>query len=134
LSVTLVDTNILLDILTNDPHWCAWSESQLDQCSDKGILAINPIIYAEFCAHFEYVEAADRAVNDLCLDRHPLPWDAAFMASRCYLKYKKSGGTKISPLPDFYIGAHAAFEGMQLLTRDAKRYRNYFPKLKIIAP
>ena len=101
---------------------------------NEGSLAINPIIYAEVSVGFDRIEELDDALAPGLLERLPLPWDAAFLAGRCFLAYRKRRGERRSPLPDFYIGAHAAVSGMALLTRDVKRYRTYFPRLRIIAP
>jgi predicted nucleic acid-binding protein len=130
----LVDTSVILDVLTDDEDWFDWSASALERAADAGRLVINPIIYAEVSVRFDTVEELDAALPADYYDRKSLPWEAAFLAGKCYLKYKRSGGARSSPLPDFYIGAHAAIEGLALLTRDPKRYRAYFPKLKIIAP
>lgn len=134
MSLTLVDSNIILDIVTENPQWYAWSSGSLAKFGDDGGVAINPLIYAESSAKYESIEDFEFAISLMNFQRLSLPWEAAFIAAKCHLKYKKSGGAKTSPLPDFYIGAHAAVSGLQLLTRDAKRYKNYFPKLKIIAP
>ena len=134
MSITLVDTNVIVDVLNGHPEWSSWSETQLARCADEGAVAINPLIYAELCVNFESIEAANEALILFNFQRLNIPWDAAFLAGKCFAKYRRSGGLKTSPLPDFYIGAHAAVSGLQLLTRDAKRYRNYFPKLKIIGP
>ena len=111
----------------------AWSSTALARASEDG-LAIDPIIYAEVSAHFELVEELDAAVPAESFARLWLPWEAAFLAGRAFVAYRRAGGTRRSPLPDFYIGAHAAVVGMTLLTRDARRYRTYFPKLQLIAP
>lgn len=134
MSITLVDTNVIVDVLNGHPEWSSWSENHLANCADEGSVAINPLIYAEICAQFDSVEDVDDALSLFNFQRLDIPWDAAFLAGKCFSKYRRSGGLKTSPLPDFYIGAHAAVEGLQLLTRDPKRFRNYFPKLKIIAP
>jgi len=130
----LVDSNVLLDIFTNDPVWGAWSAEAIEKYAEEHLLAVNPIIYAEVSLHFSAIEALEEALPENNFVRLELPWDAAFLAGRCFLEYKKKGGTKRSPLPDFYIGAHAALEGLSLLTRDSQRYKTYFPRLKIIAP
>ena len=106
----------------------------LTEAGDQGAVAINPIIYAEVSGRFNAVEDVEAALPSDYFSRLPLPWDAAFLAAQVFIQYRRRGGTKRSPLPDFYIGAHAAVSGMTLLTRDARRYRNYFPKLRIIAP
>lgn len=130
----LVDTNVLLDVATEDPVWCDWSMSRLSQAANRDGLAINPIVYAELSVHYETLEALDEALSGHPFARLPLPWDAAFVAGKAYRRYRSRGGSKRSPLPDFYIGAHAAVSELTLLTRDAKRYREYFPKLRLIAP
>jgi len=133
-NAVLVDSNVLLDILTEDPKWEAWSAEALAQWADQAILVINPIIYAEVSIGFARIEELDEALPPSAFHRVPLPWEAAFLAGKCFLAYRKRGGTKRSPLPDFYIGAHAAVASMALLTRDPARYRTYFPKVHLIAP
>lgn len=130
----LVDSSVILDIVTEDKHWFAWSADTLADCARSSILAINPIIYAEVSMGFEKVEELDLAIPSTYFRRLPLPWEAAFRAGKCFLDYRRKGGRKRSPLPDFYIGAHAEVRGMTLLTRDASHYRTYFPALHIIAP
>lgn len=130
---TLVDSNVLLDLFTADPRWCDWSEAQLADAFDRAETLINPIIYAEISIGFERIEELERALPDE-LKREPLPWEAAFLAGKCYLKYRRRAGQKRSPLPDFYIGAHAAVTGRALLTRDPRRYRSLFPRLELISP
>jgi predicted nucleic acid-binding protein len=130
---TLVDTNVLLDVFTRDATWAGWSEQALAEAADQGPLVINPIIYAEVSVGFDRIEDLDlELASDFV--RSDLPWEAAFLAGKCHLRYRKQGGTKHAPLPDFYIGAHAAIEGHQLLTRDARRFRTYFPSVKLISP
>jgi predicted nucleic acid-binding protein len=131
---TLVDSNVLLDILTEDEQWLDWSAAMLDAVSDAGPLFINPIIYAEVSAHFDSVEALDAALPAQFCRRLDLPWAAAFLAGKAYLQYRRRGGARMALMPDFYIGAHAAVAGLTLLTRDALRYRQYFPTLRLIAP
>jgi predicted nucleic acid-binding protein len=130
----LTDSNILLDISTNDPAWAEWSRRALAELADHTILIINPIIYAEVSIRFSTVEALDAAIPAAVYAREPLPWEAAFLAGKCFLKYRRRGGERRSPLPDFYIGAHAAVERLGLLTRDPGRYRAYFPRLALFAP
>ena len=130
----LVDSNVLIDLLENDPNWADWSETQFTPLAEAGLAVINPIIYAEVAANFATIEALNAAVQPFNLQREPLPWDAAFLASQAFKLYRRRGGLRSSPLPDFYIGAHASLAGYSLLTRDARRYREYFPKLKIIDP
>lgn len=130
----LVDTNVLLDVATEDPVWFDWSASRLCQAANRDGLAINPIVYAELSVHYDTLEALETALSGHPFARLALPWDAAFVAGKAYRRYRSRGGSKRSPLPDFYIGAHAAVAGLVLLTRDAKRYRDHFPRLKLIAP
>jgi hypothetical protein len=130
----LVDSNVLLDVLTEDPKWLGWSSGALARCADESGLVINPIVYAEVSIGFDRIEDVESALPYDVFVRSPLPWDAAFLAGKCFSAYKRRGGAKRSPLPDFYIGAHAAVAGLSLLTRDPARYRTYFPKLELIAP
>jgi predicted nucleic acid-binding protein len=129
---TLVDTNVLLDVITHDPTWGAWSENALREAAEHSTLAINPIVFAEVSMKFNRIEDADAALVDFA--REPLPYEAGFLAGKAFLAYRRRGGAKRSPMPDFYVGAHAVVGRMELLTRDAARYRTYFPALKIIAP
>ena len=132
--ITLIDSNVLIDALTEDPIWFDWSSHALASCANLGILAINPIIYAEVSVSFDRIEDLESVLTGDYFKRLPLPWEAAFLAAKCFVEYKKRSGAKMSPLPDFYIGAHAAVQGLRLLTRDARRYRTYFPKLDLITP
>ena len=130
----LIDSNVILDVFTNDKMWFQWSSKTLSRYADDHILVINPIIYAEISVRFDNIEDLEDALPHKFFRRHRLPWEAAFLAGKCFLRYIKMGGKKRSPLPDFYIGAHAAVAQMALLTRDVSRYRTYFPKLKLICP
>lgn len=130
----VVDSNIILDIVTEDKKWFTWSSEALAQYSETHILVINPVIYAEVSIGFDRIEDVEVVLSPIFFRRDPIPWEAAFLAGKCFLQYRKKGGSKRSPLPDFFIGAHAAVLGIPLLTRDASRYRPYFPKLKLIAP
>lgn len=130
----LVDSNILLDIATNDPNWSDWSGRALSECAEHSALVINPIVYAEVSAGYTTIEALDAALPSALYRREPLPWEGGFLAGKCFVLYRRRGGLRHSPLPDFYIGAHAATGNLALLTRDATRYRTYFPKLEILAP
>jgi hypothetical protein len=134
LSRTLVDSNVLLDVLTEDPTWFDWSSDALESQAESSVLVIDPIIYAEVSIRFDRIEALDDALPPGMFQRDGLPWEAAFLAGKCFVQYRRRGGAKRSPLPDFYIGAHAAVAGMTLLTRDEGRYRTYFPSLEILAP
>ena len=131
---TLVDSNVILDVVTEDEEWLDWSASMLQQVADSGRLILNSLVYAEVSAAFETIEALDDALPPEYYTREPLPWEAAFLAARAFVAYRRKGGAKSAPLPDFYIGAHAAIRRHALLTRDARRYRTYFPTVKIIAP
>jgi predicted nucleic acid-binding protein len=130
----LFDTNVLLDIATADPVWLSWSKGQFQVASAQGLVLINPIIYAELSPAFASATDLDRWLDPAVFQRLPLPYAAGWLASQAWLKYRASGGTKTSPLPDFYIGAHAAVENRTIVTRDASRYRTYFPNLALIAP
>lgn len=130
----LVDTNVLVDILGNDPNWFAWSSATVSRCASDSATVINPLIYAEVSTGFASLEAFEEALSSGFWVRESLPWEAAFVAGKCFLEYRRRGGQKRSPLPDFYIGAHATVRGYRLLTRDPTRYRTYFPKLEILAP
>jgi len=132
--ITLVDSCVLLDIFTQDPRWFAWSAEKLAHSYAGGQVAINPIIYSEVSVHFSRIEELDEALPEGEFRRLPLPWTAGFLAGKCFEKYRHQGGSRRSPLPDFYIGAHAVIEGMVLLTRDPSRYRAHFPALKIVSP
>ena len=130
----LVDSNVLLDVFTRDPVWFDWSSQQLERRAEHDVLAINPIIYAEVSVHFSGIEELDDALPSGDIRRLPLPWSAGFLAGRCFVLYRHRGGARRSPLPDFYIGAHAAVAGLSLLTRDPSRYKTYFPKISLITP
>ena len=131
---TLVDSNVILDVVTEDEEWLDWSAAMLGRAADVERLVINPLIYAEVAVRFDSIESLDAVLPVDYYIREPLPWESAFLAARAFVLYRRRGGARRAPLPDFYIGAHAAIAGHTLLTRDARRYRTYFPKLKIIAP
>lgn len=130
----LVDTNVIIDVLRNDPEWSSWSESQLLRCIETDELAINPIIYAELAVGFTKASDLAKALRPWPLVKLDLPYDASFLAAQAFRKYRERGGTKQAPLPDFYIGAHAQTAGLKLLSRDTSRYATYFPKISIIHP
>jgi predicted nucleic acid-binding protein len=130
----LVDSNIILDILTEDPQWFEWSAQKLTEYADQGALVINPIIYAEISTGFSQQQELESAISADFFRRDPLPYEAAFLAGQSFLEYRRRGGERRSPLPDFYIGAHALVAEIPLLTRDVKRYRTYFPKVQLITP
>lgn len=131
---TLVDSNVLLDIATDDPAWVSWSAAALARAIDLGTVTINPIVYAEVSVTFDHVEDLDAFIPATSFRREPLPYSAGFLAGKAFLRYRKSGGQRRTPLPDFYIGAHAAVSRYRLLTRDAKRYRTYFPTIELDSP
>jgi predicted nucleic acid-binding protein len=133
-AVTLVDSNVLLDVATRDPRWEAWSADALSAAAESGVLAINPIVYAEVSVGFATVEDLDEALPPDLYLRSGLPYEAAFLAGKAFATYRRRGGAKTTPLPDFYIGAHAAIVGCRLLTRDVRRYRTYFPTVELIGP
>lgn len=130
----LVDSNVILDVLTEDPRWFEWSAGQLETLAEDHMLVINPLIYSEVSVGFERIESLDEALPSDYFRRDPLPWEAGFLAGKCYQRYRRAEGVRRSPLPDFYIGAHAAIADMTLLTRDVNRYRTYFPRLRILCP
>jgi predicted nucleic acid-binding protein len=130
----LVDSNVILDVVTEDPEWYEWSAGQLEKLAESHTLVINPIIYSEVSIGFDRIEDLDQTLPPDFFRRDPLSWEAGFLAGKCFVRYRRSGGKRHSPLPDFYIGAHAAISGIALLTRDTKRYRTYFPKLALISP
>lgn len=130
----LVDSNVLLDILTEDRTFFEWSSGALARSAEQGPLVVNPLIYAEVSIGFHRIEDLDEALDPAVFQRRPLPWEAAFLAGKCFLRYRRRGGVRSSTLPDFYIGAHALIEELTLVTRDATRYRTYFPRLALVAP
>ncbi|MEJ7629421.1 MAG: type II toxin-antitoxin system VapC family toxin [Nocardioidaceae bacterium] len=133
-TVTLVDSNVLLDVLTDDPAWAGWSSGTLARAFNEGTVVVNPIVYAEVSVGFDRIEELDALLPEAAFVREPLPYPAGFLAGKVFLTYRRSGGAKGSPLPDFYIGAHAAVAGYRLLTRDARRYRTYFPRVELLVP
>jgi hypothetical protein len=130
----LVDSSVLLDVATNDPVWGAWSSEALARCAQEAVLVVNPLIYAEVSIGFARIEDLEAALPPDVFRRASLPYEAAFLAGKSFLSYRKRGGKRRSPLPDFYIGAHAAVAGFRLLTRDPRRYRTYFPTVQLVAP
>ena len=130
----LVDSNVIVDVAEADPTWREWSATKLAELADNTVLVINPIIYAEVSVGYRSPEELEAAIGHELFRREPLPWEAAFLAGRCFQIYRRRGGARRSPLPDFFIGAHAAVLGYHILTRDAARYRAYFPTVQLIAP
>jgi predicted nucleic acid-binding protein len=134
MSAVLVDSNVLLDVMTEDSRWFSWSAKTLASAAETFRLVINPIIYAEVSIRYSRIEDLNEALPIALVEREALPYEAAFLAGKAFLIYRRRSGTKRSPLPDFFIGAHASIAGYSLLTRDAARYRTYFPRLPLIAP
>jgi hypothetical protein len=132
--VTLVDTNILLDLVTNDVRWADWSIGQLDAAALRGTIAINDIIYAELSVRFAAIETLDAVVDEIGVNLVSIPRPALFLAGKAFQRYRLAGGARTSILPDFFIGAHAAVSGFRLLSRDAQRYRAYFPTIDLVTP
>jgi predicted nucleic acid-binding protein len=134
MSGSLIDSNVLLDIATADPSWMAWSQQQLRDAAARGAVYVNPIISAELAAGFTTKDELDRWLDPGLFQRAPLPYDAGWLAAQAFIQYRRGGGTRTSPLPDFYIGAHAEVEQLTLVSRDAARYRTYFPSVVLISP
>jgi predicted nucleic acid-binding protein len=130
----LVDSNVILDIATSDARWGDWSSAALAHEIEQGQVVINPIIYAEVSIGFERIEELEAALPRVVYRREPLPYEAAFLAGKAFLQYRRRRGLRQAPLPDFYIGAHAAIARYRLLTRDAARFRTYFPTVLLVAP
>lgn len=134
MSSTLVDSNVLIDLFDEESEWRSWSDEMISDLGTRSELVINPIVYAEVGAGFSSLEDLDDALPPAFLRREALPWSAAFLAGHAFVRYRRLGGERTAPLADFYIGAHAAVAGYTLLTRDARRYRYYFPKLRVVSP
>ncbi|WP_426239538.1 type II toxin-antitoxin system VapC family toxin [Pararhizobium sp. DWP1-1-3] len=132
--MTLVDTNILLDVVTDDPDWADWSIEQLETAALRGPLLINDVVYAELAVRYERIERLEAFLSEAGIELAAMPRPALFLAGKVFQKYRKAGGSRAGVLPDFFIGAHAAVDRLDLLTRDTGRYRTYFPTVKLIAP
>lgn len=132
--MTLVDTNVLLDLVTDDPNWADWSVRQLEAASLTGPLFINDIIYAELAVRYERIEALEAFIEEAGLELVSMPRSALFLAGKVFTQYRRAGGSRTGVLPDFFIGAQAAVQKLPLLTRDVARYRTYFPKVQLIMP
>ncbi|HEY5222044.1 MAG TPA: type II toxin-antitoxin system VapC family toxin [Microbacteriaceae bacterium] len=130
----LIDSNVLLDVITADPVWQLWSSRALASALRSGAVFINPIIYAEVSMGYDRIEELDARLPLAVIRRAPLPFAAGFLAAKAHQSYRRRGGVRTAALPDFFIGAHAAIDGLALVTRDARRYRTAFPRLKIVAP
>jgi predicted nucleic acid-binding protein len=133
-NAVLVDSNVLLDLMTEDARWSSWSSRAIASAAETLRLVINPVIYAEISIRYSRIEDLNAALPTTLIDREPIPYEAAFLAGKAFRAYQERGGTKRSTLPDFFIGAHAAVAGYSLLTRDSARYRTYFPRLNLISP
>lgn len=130
----MVDSCVLLDVLTEDPKWFEWSSLQIARAAENGFIIVNPVIYSEVSVSFERIEDMESIFSDDVFVYRPIPKEAAFLAGKCFLQYRRGGGNKTLPLPDFFIGAHASIERLPLITRDVKRFETYYPALKIITP
>lgn len=130
----LIDANVLLDVFTRDSEWLDWSREALADAARAGVIGINPVIYAEVSVGFEDLRVLDERLPPSVIRRMPLPYPAGFLAAKAHQAYRRRGGTRVSTLPDFYIGAHALVAGLTLVTRDPRRYRTAFPTLKLVAP
>jgi len=134
MEVVLVDTNVIIDYLDEESDWFDWSGTMLSDVADRAVVAINSIIYAEIAVAYSRIEDVESAIPEQFFTRLQLPWAAAFLAGQVFKQYRRRGGKRTGVLPDFFIGAHAVVAGLTLLTRDARRYRQYFPKIRLIAP
>jgi predicted nucleic acid-binding protein len=134
MTAVLVDSNVILDVFEDDERWADWSESTLNQYADSSALVINSVIYAEVSIGFARIEELEEAFTGCGFSLLPIPKEALFLAGKVFVTYRRQGGQKRSPLPDFFIGAHAAVSNLTLITRDAARYRSYFPRVKLITP
>lgn len=132
--MTLVDTNVFVDLWTRDPVWASWSEHALAEAAEAGPLGVNPVIYAELCLGFESESQLEATLSEAGVRRMALPYQAAWPAACAFSAYRKRGGKRTAPLPEFFIGAHALVDGLTLLTRDARRYRTYFAGVRLVAP
>lgn len=134
MTAVLIDSDVLLDLMTEDPDWFAWSAAAVANAADRARLVINAIVYAEVSVRYSRIEDLEAALPNAMIERETIPYAAAFLAGKVFLAYRRRGGAKQLPLPDFLIGAHAAIAGYRLLTRDAARYRTCFPGLRMISP
>ena len=132
--MTLIDSNVLLDLVTDDERWANWSQAQLEQAAAAGPLFVNSVVYAEISTRHATVDSVDELLRSLDIEVASIPRTALFLAGKAYVHYRASGGLRTGVLSDFFIGAHAAVEQLPLLTRDVRRYRSYFPTVELIAP
>ncbi len=134
MSMTLVDSNVLLDIFTDDPRWADWSIGHLDAAALNGPLAVNDVVYAELSVRLPTIEALEAVLDEAGIVMAAMPRAALFLAGKAFQRYRSAGGARTGVLPDFFIGAHAAVSGLTLLSRDAQRYRTYFPTIDLVTP
>ena len=134
MNLIMVDSNVLIDIFSDDPVWYQWSSQTLERYSENCQFVINPVIYAEISIAFERMETLEEILSDQLFVRTPIPMEAAFFAAKAFIKYRKNKGNRLTVLPDFFIGAHAFIKKMALITRDTSRYETYFPELELICP
>jgi predicted nucleic acid-binding protein len=132
--VILIDANVLIDVAMDDPVWADWSQQQLDRAADEDAPTINDVVYAELSVRYESIAGLDAMLGQFQIDLAPTPRAALFLAGKAYQRYRAAGGIRTGVLPDFFIGAHAFATGAPLITRDAPRYRTYFPGIRLIAP
>ena len=130
----LIDANVFIDIITRDPKWYEWSADAMRSSARSSAVFINPLIYAEVSTQFSDIGELDRVLSNSVVKRTSLPYSAAFLAAKAFLAYRRRGGERRSPMPDFYIGAHAVVQNLTLVTRDVQRYRRYFPTLRLVSP
>lgn len=130
----MVDSCVFLDVFSQDARWFEWSSNALAEAADAGSIVLNPVIYSEISIRFERIEDLDMLLPSAMFEYHPIPREAAFLAGKCFVEYRRRGGKRALPLPDFFIGAHASVEGLSVVTRDAKRFADYFPRLQLIDP
>ena len=134
MNAVMVDTCVLLDVVTEDQNWFEWSAGALQEAASKAMLVVNPVIYSELSVGFDRIEDLEALLSPDLFDYRPIPREAAFLAGKSFLEYRRRGGAKALPLPDFFIGAHASVESLPLITRDASRFMTYFPRLSLIRP
>ncbi len=130
----MVDSCVLLDIFSQDSLWYEWSANAVTHAADRGNIILNPVIYSEISIRFGRIEDLEALLPPDIFEYHPIPREASFLAGKCFIQYRRGGGKKTSPLPDFFIGAHAVIDDFPLITRDPKRFRQYYPGLKLICP